>query len=87
MTLQTVTSMLPSGSANDVKLLPIMGEPICLPDYYKFAAAQHSQLRMTMLQLLNCNLRFGSQSPCRIPTTLDDNDDDDDEYWTTKTNL
>lgn len=85
MTLQTVTSMLPFGSANDLKLLPIMGEPIWLPDY-KFAAAQHSQLRMTVLQLLNRNLRFGSQSPCRTPTTLDD-DGDDEEYWTTKTNL
>ena len=81
MTLRTVSSMLPSGSANDLELLPIMGEPIWLPDYYKLVAAQHSQPWKMALQLLNPNLRFGSQSPCRTPTTLDDDDDDDDEEY------
>lgn len=62
MTLRTVSSMSSFGSANDLKLLPPMGEPICLLDYkgVKFAAAHCSHHGRQCFNLRSANADDGS---------------------------
>ena len=54
MTLRTVSSMSSFGSANELKLLPLMGEPICLLDY-KLAAPHCSQHGRQCFNLRSAN--------------------------------
>lgn len=69
MALRTVSSMMSFRRADDLKLLPIMGEPYWLLDY-QLCAAQYSHHRRQCFNGRIARCALARSHPSCTPTTL-----------------